>query len=304
MEKELKLKIANEFRSSYEKMLKNEKFLIEKIKSFFGFEENEMTFEKKNLIDVYYDTNKFDLKNQKSLMRIRKDSKSFIFTIKYNQTEKNGIFKRSEKEFSLNKQDVVTLQQSNFQSAVSLFFPKLSGASISEAFTINNKRKIINIEKASGEIYEIALDDFDYLSGLTKLNDRKNYSIEVEAKNDLAEENIEQVKNRIENLKDVFEFETKSKYENGFEYLSKLPLKKIIICTFKDFELNLKRIKIVEARNLDDASTKFQEKYKTQGIVIGEIVNGQTIISLNKINKTEEICKSLRRIVFNEGDEE
>lgn len=299
MEKEIKFKIAKSFTGKFLKILKNEDELKQKIVDMFGFKLSELKeLKNENIIDTYFDTSMFDLKKEKSLLRIREVNKKYILTVKFNSQSNNGVMQREEKNFSIKKREINDLIQTEFDEVITSFFPDLNNSYILEVFMINNKRKTMDIITEDGAKFEIAFDNFSYDCNQTSFSKEKFLGIEVEAKNEQAEQQLELLSQKIASYSTIFHPDTKSKYEKGFDILNVIQQKKYLVCALGEgFVLNLKKVTIIEARNYDEASVLFTEKKGIPGFCVGEIVNGKTIFFFNKIKKAEEICKKISNAI-------
>lgn len=167
--------------------------------------------------DTYFDTKELDLHRQEVSFRIRKKDGTFLVTLKEKPVKTGAIYARVEEEAYIDKKDIPKVIDYSLDINPVREAKKLTGGKrLFKIFTIDKKRKRAVIVK---EDFIIRLD-MDAIQFSIDESKKKQYELEIEAKNAPVEE-VEKVQ---EFLKEKFGKKLKpskrSKYERGLELMS------------------------------------------------------------------------------------
>ncbi len=191
----------------FEEILKLKDIAGYKIKEVIDIEET----------DTYFDTEELDLHRQELSYRIRKQDGTFLVTLKEKPIRTGAIYSRFEEEEHIKEKDVPRFYDSSLKiKPVTKAKELAEGKKLLKIFTIDKKRKRAVITKGSF-IIRLDMDTIQYLIDSSK---KKEYELEVEAKNAPMEE-VEKVE---EFLRKKFGKKLKpskrSKYERGLALMA------------------------------------------------------------------------------------
>lgn len=185
--------------------------------------------EKKEIVDVYYDTRDYKISKAKSVFRVRVvNYHDFYITIKTSLSVKDGIFEREEIEDELSDEFIgvvynklksfgLDLKEFNMMDYYSYgIWGMFKMWELKEIFVCENTRNIRNLYEDQNLIAELSVDNV-LISTFGKKE--KFVELEVEARNN----NSEKVKQLTEFLDktygDVLQKGLQSKYETGIRLL-------------------------------------------------------------------------------------
>lgn len=162
--------------------------------------------------DTYFDTEELDIHRQEISYRIRKQDNTFLVTLKEKPIKTGAIYSRFEEEENINEKDVPKVYDYSLEiKPVKKAKELTNGKKLFKIFTIAKKRKRAVITKGNN-IIRLDMDTITF--DIDKFK-KKQYELEVEAKNAPMEE-VEKVQ---EFLKQKFGKKLKpskrSKYERG-----------------------------------------------------------------------------------------
>lgn len=191
----------------FEEILKLKDIAGYKIKEVLDIEET----------DTYLDTEELDLHRQEISYRIRKQDDTFLITLKEKPVKTGAIYSRFEEEEYIGEKDVPRVYDYSLNIKPVIAAKKMTdGKKLFKIFTIDKKRKRAVITKGSFMI-RLDMDTIQYLINSPK---KKEYELEVEAKNTPMEE-VEKVE---EFLRKRFGKKMKpskrSKYERGLALMA------------------------------------------------------------------------------------
>jgi len=205
----------------------NEFLTIDKISNF-----NLSDIEKKDIVDVYYDTQDYKISKSNSVLRLRVENfNSFFITIKTSLPRKDSesaAFERDEYEDSLTE-EVVTevyhklkkfgLEIPDFERNDFLnygLYGMFKIWDLKEIFVCENTRKIRNLFENKNIVAELCIDDV-LVSTFGKKE--KFQEMEIEAKNGNFDK-IEQISDFLKvNYSEKLDTGKQSKYETGIRLL-------------------------------------------------------------------------------------
>ncbi len=167
--------------------------------------------------DTYLDTEELDLHRQEISYRIRKKDDTFLITLKEKPVRTGAIYSRFEEEEYIEERDIPKVYDYSLEIKPVIKAKELAnGKKLFKIFTINKKRKRAVITKGS---FMIRLD-MDTIQYLINSSNKKEYELEIEAKNAPMEE-VEKVE---EFLRKKFGKKLKpskrSKYERGLALMA------------------------------------------------------------------------------------
>jgi len=170
--------------------------------------------------DTYMDTKELDLHRQEISYRIRKKDETFLVTLKEKPVKTGAIYSRFEEEQHIDEKDIPQVYDYSLKiKPVAKAKALTEGKKLFKIFTIHKRRKRAVIVK---DDFIIRLD-MDTIYFDIDDSKKKQYELEIEAKNAPMEE-VEKVQ---EFLKQKFGKKLKpskrSKYERGLEFMAKMP---------------------------------------------------------------------------------
>lgn len=167
--------------------------------------------------DTYFDTEELDLHRQEISYRLRKQDSTFLVTLKEKPIRTGSIYSRFEEEEHIKEKDVPKFYDSSLKiKPVTKAKELAEGKKLLKIFAIDKKRKRVVITKGRFMI-RLDMDTIQYLIDDSK---KKEYELEVEAKNTPMEE-VEKVEGF---LRKKFGKKLKpskhSKYERGLALMA------------------------------------------------------------------------------------
>lgn len=191
----------------FEEILKLKDIAGYKIKEVLDIEE----------ADTYLDTKELDLHRQEISFRIRKQDDTFLVTLKEKPIKTGAIYSRFEEEEYISEKDIPKVYDYSLDiKPVTAAKKMANGKKLFKIFTIDKKRKRVVITKKKFMI-RLDMDTVQYLIDGSK---KKEYELEVEAK-DTPMEEVEKVE---EFLRKKFGKKIKpskrSKYERGLALMA------------------------------------------------------------------------------------
>jgi inorganic triphosphatase YgiF len=205
----------------------------ETINIFLGLEKLDNLFlgdiQKKEIVDVYYDTFDFKISKAKSILRVRVENfTDFYITIKTSINVNNAIFEREEledipseqyievvhnklKSFGLDLKDFDKFDYYNYG-----IWGMFKIWELKEIFVCENTRNIRNLFENDCLVAELSVDDV-LISTFGKKE--KFQEIEIEAKNNNNDKLFKLAEFIDNNYSDKLEKGLQSKYETGIKLL-------------------------------------------------------------------------------------
>ena len=175
-------------------------------------------------VDIYYDNEKFDLKNNNKTLRIRKNKDKYKLTIKGPITNDVSVNSdssqqaRQENEFSVNSSEIVSRENRNL---IKEYLPDVYDNinQYSSVLEVKNRREKYTIANKYGVKLEMAFDDVSYLN-LKTLREYHEYQIEIELKSlDYRHRvNLKEVTDYIEEKIKTISVANESKYVRGLNH--------------------------------------------------------------------------------------
>ena len=191
----------------FEEILKLKDIAGYKIKEVIDIEET----------DTYFDTEELDLHRQELSYRVRKHDNTFLVTLKEKPIRTGAIYSRFEEEEYIKPKDIDKLYDNSLNIKPIVKAKQFAeGKKLVRIFAIDKKRKRAVITKGN-HIIRLDMDTIQYLIDGSK---KKEYELEIEAKNTPMEE-VEKVE---EFLRKKFGKKLKpykrSKYERGLALMA------------------------------------------------------------------------------------
>ena len=189
---------------------------ILKLKEIDGYKFKEIIDIKE--CDTYLDTEDLSLHRHEMSLRIRKKDNTFLVTLKRKPVRTGPIYSRIEEEEYIDEKDIHSVYDYSLKIKPVIEAKKLtSGRKLAKIFSIDKKRKRAVFIKND---FIIRLD-MDTIQFLINNSDKKQYELEIEAKNAPIEE-VEKIQNFLrQKFGNYLKPSKHSKYERGLALLKK-----------------------------------------------------------------------------------
>lgn len=167
--------------------------------------------------DTYLDTEELDLHRQELSYRIRKQDNTFLVTLKEKPVKTGAIYSRFEEEEYIEEKNTPKVYDYSLGIKPVIKAKQLTnGKKLFKIFTIAKKRKRVVITKGN-YIIRLDMDAIQYLINGFK---KKEYELEVEAKNAPMEE-VEKVEGFLrKKFGKKLKPSKRSKYERGLALMA------------------------------------------------------------------------------------